>query len=177
MPGDGILLSEREAEGYKKKVGDPITVVFPAIGPQALTVAGIYETRRFSGAFPIDFIVSKRLFDQVFSGTQQDTLLYVKAEPGQAEAVGKRLSRSLADPFPNIDVQDRAQYLASREQTVDQFLNVFIALLLLSEIIAVLGHREHARCCRSTSGPERSGCSGRSARRDARSGRWSAASP
>jgi putative ABC transport system permease protein len=139
MPADGILLSEREAEGYKKKVGDPISVVFPAIGPQTLTVSGIYKTRRFSGAFPIDFIVSKRLFDQVFSGTQQDTLLYVKAEPGQAAAVGKRLSRSLAEPFPNIDVQDRAQYLASREGTVDQFLNVFIALLLLSEIIAVLG--------------------------------------
>jgi putative ABC transport system permease protein len=139
MRPDGILLSEREAEGYRKHVGDPITVVFPAIGPQTLTVSGIYRTRRFSGAFPIDFIVAKNLFDQVFSGAQQDTLVYVKAEPGQATAVGKRLTRSLADPFPNIDVQDRVQYLASREQTVDQFLNVFIALLLLSEIIAVLG--------------------------------------
>ncbi len=139
MRPDGILLSEREAQGYNKQVGDPITVVFPAIGPETLTVTGIYRTRRFSGAFPIDFIVAKDLFDQVFSGAQQDTLVYVKAEPGQAAVVGKRVARSLADPFPNIDVQDRAQYLASREQTVDQFLNVFIALLLLSEIIAVLG--------------------------------------
>ena len=49
------------------------------------------------------------------------------------------MTRDLKEPFPNIQVEDRAQYLASREQTVDQFLNVFIALLLLSEIIAVLG--------------------------------------
>ncbi|MGZ6973176.1 MAG: ABC transporter permease [Acidimicrobiia bacterium] len=135
----GILLSDREAKGYGKHVGDVITVEFPAIGPKALAVSGIYKTRRFSGAFPIDFIVSRDLFDEFFSGNQQDTLLYVKAKPGQAAAVGRRLTKSLAEPFPNIDVQNRAQYLQSREETVDQFLNVFIALLLLSEIIAVLG--------------------------------------
>jgi putative ABC transport system permease protein len=135
----GILLSDREAKGYGKKVGDELTIVFPAIGAQPLRVSGIYQTRRFSGAFPIDFIVSRDLFAHVFSGNQQDTLLYVKAEPGQAAAVGRRLTRDLKEPFPNIQVEDRAQYLASREQTVDQFLNVFIALLLLSEIIAVLG--------------------------------------
>jgi putative ABC transport system permease protein len=139
VEGAGILLSEREASGYKKKVGDQITVVFPAVGPVALEVSGIYSTRRFTGAFPIDFIVSRDLFEKVFSGNQQDTLVYVKAQPGQAAAVGKRLERVLAAPFPNIDVQNRQQYLAAREQTVDQFLNVFIALLLLSEVIAVLG--------------------------------------
>jgi putative ABC transport system permease protein len=138
--GDGgIMLSEREAEGYKKQVGEPITIEFPSIGAQPLKVVGIYKTRRFSGAFPIDFIVSKRLFSQVFSGTQQDTLLYVKAAPGQAEAVGARMRRVLDKPFPNIDVEDRAGYLQAREDTVNQFVNVFIALLLLSEVIAVLG--------------------------------------
>ena len=136
---NGILLSEREAEGYGRKVGDTLTVTFPAVGPQPLLVVGIYETRRFSGAFPIDFLISQRLFEQVFSGTQQDTLLYVKARPGEADAVGARLRRTLAEPFPNIDVEDRAEYLSSREATIDQFLNVFIALLLLSEVIAVLG--------------------------------------
>lgn len=135
----GILISDREAEGYDKKVGDTLTVQFPTVGPQPLRVSGIYATRRFSGAFPIDFIVSRALFEQVFSGNQQDTLVYVKAEPGQAAAVGRRLTRALAAPFPNVEVENRPQYLRSREQTVDQFLNVFIALLLLSEIIAVLG--------------------------------------
>ena len=66
-------------------------------------------------------------------------MLYVKAEEGQAASVGRALERDLAEPFPNIDVQDRPGYLQAREQTVDQFLNVFIALLLLSEVIAVLG--------------------------------------
>jgi putative ABC transport system permease protein len=133
------MLSEREAEGYRKRLGDDLTIEFPTIGAQPLKVVGIYKTRRFSGAFPIDFIVSKRLFSQVFSGTQQDTLLYVKAAPGQAAAVGPRLRNALDEPFPNIDVEDRPGYLQAREDTVNQFVNVFIALLLLSEVIAVLG--------------------------------------
>jgi putative ABC transport system permease protein len=135
----GILLSEQEAQSYHKRVGDELTVVFPTSGPQPLRVAGIYRTRRFTGAFPIDFIVSRALFEQNFSANQQDTLIYAKAKPGQVAAVGRRVRKDLAEPFPNINVESRAQYLASREATVDQFLNVFLALLLLSEIIAVLG--------------------------------------
>ncbi len=135
----GILISDREAKGYRKRVGDKITIEFPQLGATELPVAGIYKTRRFSGAFPIDFIVAQDRFEEWFGGSQQDTLLYVKARAGQAASVGRALKRDLAAPFPNIDVQDRPGYLRAREQTVDQFLNVFIALLLLSEVIAVLG--------------------------------------
>lgn len=135
----GILLSEREARGYGRKVGDTLTVAFPRLGPQSLPVVGIYRTRRFSGAFPIDFIVSRELFAQAFGGTPQDTLLYVKAAPGRTAVVGRRLRHTLASPFPNVSVKTRAEYLAAREATIDRFLNVFYALLLLSELIAVLG--------------------------------------
>jgi putative ABC transport system permease protein len=134
----GILLSDREAEGYDKQVGDRIAIEFP-LQRAELEVTGIYRTRRFSGAFPIDFIISQPLFERVFGGTQQDTLLYVKAEPGREAAVGRALERELGKAFPNVDIEDRPGYLQAREQTVDQFLNVFFALLLLSEVIAVLG--------------------------------------
>lgn len=134
----GILLSEREAKGYDKRVGDLLPIEFP-LQARRLPVAGIYQTRRFSGAFPIDFIVSQRTFEDVFGGTQQDTLLYVKAEPGRKAEVGRELERRLGRAFPNVEVEDRTGYLAAREATIDQFLNVFFALLLLSEVIAVLG--------------------------------------
>jgi len=135
----GILISDREAAGQQKRVGDRLTVMFPRTGPTDLEVLGIYATRRFSGAFPVDFIISDDLFDQVFGGTQQDTLLYVRAEPGRANAVGRALTSSLRKDFPDVKVATPSQYLADREATIDQFLNVFIALLLLSEVIAVLG--------------------------------------
>ena len=139
----GILISEQQAKQYGKRVGDQLTVVFPAsatLGAQRLRVSGIYTTRRFTGAFPIDFIVSRELFEQSFAGNQQDTLIYVKAKPGQAAAVGRRMAQGPGRAVP--EHQRREPHAVPRTRaikTVDQFLNVFFALLLLSEIIAVLG--------------------------------------
>ena len=122
-------------------VGDELTIGFPAIGLAPLRVSGIYKTRRFTGAFPIDFIVSQgAVRADASAGTSRTRCVYVKAAPGQAASVGRARERTRwPKAFPNIDVEDRRGYLRTREETVDQFLNVFIALLLLSEIIAVLG--------------------------------------
>ncbi len=137
-PGD-VMVSTIEADAYGLRDGDRVVIRFPRLGPTGLRVVGIYETRRFSGAFPIDFLVSNELYDEAFGGAPQDTLLYVKAAPGRGDEVAERLHRSLAEPFPNVDVQTVAQYANSRRTFLDQFLNIFVALLLLSELIAVLG--------------------------------------
>jgi putative ABC transport system permease protein len=135
----GVMLSQQTADFYQLKVGDRATISFPRLGPQDVPVVGVYENRRVTGAFPVDVVIAQDLFEQGFGGTQQDTLVYVKAEPGQVKAVGAGLKRVLAGPFPNVSVDTVAQYRAERERTIDQFLNVFFALLFLSEVIAVLG--------------------------------------
>ena len=136
---DEVFVSTIEAESYGLSVGGPVVIEFPRLGPTRLRVAGIYETRRFSGAFPIDFLVANELYDVAFGGAPQDTLLYVKAAPGRTAEVVTALQRELRKPFPNVDVQTRAEYGDSRRSFLDQFLNIFVALLLLSELIAVLG--------------------------------------
>jgi putative ABC transport system permease protein len=135
----GAIVSTKAADFYGIHVGDRITVSFPRLGPQELPVVGIYENRRVTGAFPVDVVVSLDTFVQGFGGAQQDTLVYVKAQPGQVAAVGAGLERVLAGPFPNVSVDTVDEYRAERERTIDQFLNVFFALLFLSEVIAVLG--------------------------------------
>lgn len=134
-----VLVSDKEAKNYGLAVGDPLEIRFPRLGPTQLKVAGIYETRRFSGAFPIDFLISEGLYNVSFGGTPQDTLLYVATQPGRGADVAHTLKRELRDPFPNVDIQTRAEYGVSRQSFLDQFLNIFVALLLLSELIAVLG--------------------------------------
>ena len=134
-----VLVSTTQAKQYHLAVGDAVAIRFPRLGSTALTVAGIYETRRFSGAFPIDFLVAEQLYNVAFGGAPQDTLLYVQAKPGRAADVERTLRRELRDPYPNVTVQTHAQYDASRQSFLDQFLNIFVALLLLSELIAVLG--------------------------------------
>ena len=49
------------------------------------------------------------------------------------------MQRALAEDFPNIDVLTRAQFRDDQQAQVDQFLTVLIAILALSEIIAILG--------------------------------------
>src|SRR5204862_3194352 len=85
------------------------------------------------------FLVSDDLYDVAFGGAPQDTLLYVVTARGRTAEVQRALKHDLRAPFPNVDVQTRAQYGDSRRSFLDQFLNVFVALLLLSELIAVLG--------------------------------------
>ncbi|MEP6623452.1 MAG: FtsX-like permease family protein [Acidimicrobiia bacterium] len=134
-----VLVSTTQAKQYHLGVGDPVIIRFPRLGATQLRVTGVYETNRFSGAFPIDFLVSESLYNVSFGGAPQDTLLYVKARPGQGAVVAHDLRRALRDPYPNVEVQTHAQYNQSRQSFLDQFLNIFVALLLLSELIAVLG--------------------------------------
>ncbi len=134
-----VLVSSLKAKEFGLKLGEPAIVRLPRLGPTQLTVAGIYETRRFSVAFPIDFLIGNELYDVAFGGAPQDTLLYITAEPGRSAEVLAELKKTLAEPFPNVEIRSRADYGSSREDFLDRFLNIFVALLLLSELIAVLG--------------------------------------
>ena len=136
---DEVLVSLRDAQRLRVALGDRLTIKFPRLGPTELRVAGIYETRRFSGAFPIDFLIAEELYDVSFGGAPQDTLLYVSADAGRGDEIARELKAELREPFPNVEVQTLSEYEASRQSFLDQFLNIFVALLLLSELIAVLG--------------------------------------
>jgi putative ABC transport system permease protein len=137
--GNGVVISEEAARAHGVGVGERLTIWYPRLGPQDVPVVGVYENRRVTGAFPVDVLVDTEAFEQGFGGTQQDTLVYVTAEPGREAEAGRVLRDVLAGPFPNVSVETVDQYRAAREETVDQFLNVFLALLFLSEVIAVLG--------------------------------------
>src|SRR5207244_6550606 len=77
--------------------------------------------------------------EQNFGGVQQDTLVYVKAKPGQSAAARRQIEGAIGADFPNVAINSRSQFQDLQEGTVDQFVAGLIALLVLSEIIAVLG--------------------------------------
>ena len=58
---------------------------------------------------------------------------------GSAPPRDSRWSRRSSSDFPNIDVLTRDEFRDQQQEQVDQFLTVLIAILLLSEIIAILG--------------------------------------
>ena len=57
----------------------------------------------------------------------------------RVDAARTAAAAELRDDFPNIEVLTREQYRGEQEQAIDEFLAVTVALLFLSELIAILG--------------------------------------
>lgn len=138
MGADGVLVAQDASEQYRLAVGQVVNMQFPR-GIETLRVAGIYRQRDFTGGFPVGFVVAAAAYEQGFGSDAQDALVYVRAKPGQAAAAREQVSAALVDTFPNIHVFTRAQYRSDQERAINQFLAVTVALLMLSELIAVLG--------------------------------------
>ena len=139
---DEILVSEREARHYDLAAGDRVPVLFPVGGARQLRVAAVYKNQDFLGDWSIRFMINQRLFDQGLQPPHRDWYSLVNAKERNAAGVAKLVAaadRALAEPFPNATVRTQEGYKDAQESELDTFLNVFVALLLLSEVIALLG--------------------------------------
>ena len=55
-------------------------------------IAGVYARKQFTGAYPVPLgVVSIASEEQNFGGVQQDTLVYVKAKPGESAAARRQI--------------------------------------------------------------------------------------
>jgi len=138
MGADGVLVAQDTSDQYNLRVGSLVNMQFPR-GILTLRVAGIYRQRDFTGGFPVGFVVAAPAYEQGFGSDAQDALVYVRAKPGEAAAARDQVRAALGGAFPNINVFTRAEYRSDQERAINQFLAVTVALLMLSELIAVLG--------------------------------------
>jgi putative ABC transport system permease protein len=137
MGEDGILVHVDAAREYGVKAGDVVQVQFPR-GFTSLRVAGTYKQEDFTGALPVPFVVDKTTFDNGFGVGEQDSLIYVSAK-GDTGVAQRAIERALHHDFPNIQIFTRQEFRDDQERAIDRFLTVTYALLLLSELIAILG--------------------------------------
>jgi putative ABC transport system permease protein len=137
---DGVVVSTDAARQFGLAVGDHIDLTF-ARGLVPLTVRGIYRQKNFIGIFgqSVPFIVSPTTVDLGAGGSPQDSVVLVKTRGGPSAQAQRAMQRALRHDFPNIDVLTRDQFRSDQQQQVDQFLTVLVAILALSEIIAILG--------------------------------------
>lgn len=136
----GVLVSRDEAEHYGVGPGDRLPLIYPLSGPVEVPVAGVYDRKQFTGGYPVPLgVVSIASEEQNFGGVQQDTLVYVKARPGESAPARRQIEDAIGDAFPNVEIDSRTEFQDMQEGTVDQFVAGLVALLVLSEIIAVLG--------------------------------------
>jgi putative ABC transport system permease protein len=136
----GMLISADEADHYGVGAGDRLLVVYPLSGPVEVPIAGVYARKQFTGGYPVPLgVVSIASEEQNFGGVQQDSLVYAKARPRESAAARRQIEDAVGGDFPNVEIDSRAEFQDMQEGTVDQFVAGLVALLVLSEIIAVLG--------------------------------------
>ncbi|MFN8028117.1 MAG: FtsX-like permease family protein [Acidimicrobiia bacterium] len=136
----GVLVAADTARRLGLEVGDTVTLSFThSLTP--LQVRGIYDNKNFIGLFgqSVPFLVTNTAMSIGAGGDQQDSIVLVKAEPGQVAEVGAALKAALREEFPNLSVLTLEQFRDQQMEQVNQFLAVIVAILVLSEIIAILG--------------------------------------
>jgi putative ABC transport system permease protein len=126
----GVLVSDELARHAGVDVGDPLPVQFSR-GQVELIVRAVYRQPNFIGLFgqAVPVLVAPSTISFGAGGTPQDSLVLVQSDGGETRANQRALQHVLT----------RAQFRDDQQAQVDQFLTVLIAILTLSEIIAILG--------------------------------------
>jgi len=140
LADDGVLVSDDLARHLRIGAGEHLTVQF-AQGALPLVVRGVYRRKNFIGIFgqSVPLVVAPSTLERASGGTSLDSLVLLHAATGAQPATQKLIQRELATDFPNIKVLTRDQFRSEQTAQVDQFLTVLVAILALSEIIAILG--------------------------------------
>jgi putative ABC transport system permease protein len=136
----GVLVAEDLARHLGVTTGEQLPVQFSnALLP--LTVRGVYRQKNFIGIFgqSVPLLVAPSTLEAGAGGTPQDSVVLVRTQGGATPAVQRSLHRGLATDFPNISVLTRDEFRGDQQAQIDQFLTVLVAILALSEIIAILG--------------------------------------
>lgn len=130
----GIFVHEDPAEDLGLEPGDEVQVAFSRTGAQTFTVAGIHSDATFAG----NYLISMEAWDANFTD-QLDAFVFVQAAEGVGADEAAAAVAEVTEAFPQVDVEDRQEFLASQQAQVDQVLVTVNVLLLLAVVIAVLG--------------------------------------
>jgi putative ABC transport system permease protein len=140
LADNGVLVSADLARHLGVGTGDRLRVQFSE-GALPLVVRGVYRRTNFIGIFgqSVPLVVAPNAFETGSGGTSLDSLVLLRTASGATPVTQKLLERELATDFPNLKVLTRDQFRSEQTAQVDQFLTVLVAILALSEIIAILG--------------------------------------
>ncbi|HET7236246.1 MAG TPA: FtsX-like permease family protein [Actinomycetota bacterium] len=133
LPGT-IAVHEDAANDNGWSVGDTIDVSFAATGDQQRQIVAIYAEKGIID----DYGISLEDYRDNFAN-QLDIMVLVKARDGANVTDLRRSMESALESYPNIEIQDQAEFREKWVQFLNQILNLLTALLLMAVIIAVFG--------------------------------------
>ena len=140
LRGGALFVSTLQAARHGWRTGSPITVRFGQGPPQTLHVAGTFADKRFLGD---DYLMAiQALFRDMPSQASQASLLLVKTAPSTRAGSVRAAATALLSRYPDVTVLSPAEYGSARAADlgdISHILGLFTALVVLTDIIAVLG--------------------------------------
>lgn len=138
LGSDGFAITKDEAERRSWTVGTVVKASFLDKGTRDLTVRAIFSTDLLRGTN--GYFVDLSLFESAFpANLQTDLQIYVKlASDTDAAAVRPALDAVVAQ-FPPANLEDLAQFKATRTKPIDNFVFFLWAMLLLAVVISMIG--------------------------------------
>jgi putative ABC transport system permease protein len=126
-----LLIDSATATSDNLKVGDLAPAKFAETGGTNLRIGGIYKNNSLIGSF----LASSALFRAHFLNPQPAAVL---VDTGGSASVDAAVQHALA-PYPNMQVQTKAQYEQSQASSINQVLGLVYVLLALAVVIALIG--------------------------------------
>jgi putative ABC transport system permease protein len=127
-----LLIDSTTANSDHLSVGDTVPVKFALTGSSTMRIGGIFHTNVLVGSYLVG--------DSFFLSHYQDPLPggVLLRTSGDSTSVEERVQAALA-PYPNMQVQSRAQFEKSQTASINTILGLVYALLGLAVIIALIG--------------------------------------
>jgi putative ABC transport system permease protein len=133
----GLLLFEdtyKELPAAVRRSGR-LPIRFAATGEQQVVIAGTFSKKEAVGN---DYLLAMPTYAEHFRD-QADVFTAVRLPPGLSERRAGRIIERALEPFPNVNVESRAEFAEAQKAQIGQFLNLIYLLLALAVAIALLG--------------------------------------
>ncbi|MFI5028680.1 MAG: ABC transporter permease [Solirubrobacterales bacterium] len=136
LTDDGAILSDSFASEHGLEIGDRLRLLSQTRRRPSFRVLGTFSSKLgVFGSVLVTQAALARDFDQT-----EDTIDFVQTEPGaNAGAVQAVLTKGVEFAFPTAEVMNQQELKESREEQVDQLVNLVYALLGLAIVISLFG--------------------------------------
>ena len=133
---DEAVVSDSFAADHHLDIGDELRLLSQTGAKPSFEVAGEFDSKAgIFGSVVITPAVMARAFEQ-----RQNTIDFVVVKPGaNAAKVQATLTAGAERAFPTAEVLNQQELKKTREEQVDQLVNLFYALLVLAIIISLFG--------------------------------------
>jgi putative ABC transport system permease protein len=129
-----VLIYKGIAQARSLGVGDDLPVAFARTGTQRLEIVGIYTDNRLLG----DYTTSLEEYEANVA-EQLDYLVFVRRAEGVSLERARAVLDDLVGEFPNIEINDQAEFKEEQNRLIDQVFGIVLVLLVLSVIISAFG--------------------------------------